>query len=598
MNSRGEALTHFENFKAWLLEFIVENEIDIKVANWSQKLDTTWCDLFWDNKDDDNMLVDDEYMRFFRNMMQIFYVRSNSVDPNTEDGKKNRTRAIDRIAPRGYPFVPHSEIKLWDVLTEDNINEMFRILDVLSCLKLNDRDSYRSLKPVFKGFITGKITFYDKVLFYGTARYLLAQGPAVKYTKLSAFLYFLKKLTTNQEIDDISIIKTICNGFRKDETLFEPLYQNLVDKKMGFSGFREEQVKEEQIKAGLILRDQCWWKLLRKAEKFKFFKGQIGFLFHLSKIDSYYDERQNVDWPIEINEKMKAEFTIYFDIATKLVFTAQGINPANGNLVERSLLTYEDGKAIFHEDGSKLCFPKDADDRDYGWRRYLRGYSAKGDPLKVWKVLEHLFVDLANRIPLDQIVNKAKLNDWRKCFIKYPETINYCGKYKWFLDSWEGKLLLTRSDRRTDYRELESLLLYKEQFENQPAHYHPFTTVTYCCGNTDNGYPRISFTKFSFKDYSMVLDVTQKNYKWIMEFSASDSKNLLESSTPFIEAFSPDIQSLMKPGQSQLKPNNDLRYLCLTLANQPSPGPITTIAIIFEALKSLEAKETKDDRTT
>lgn len=69
MNSRGKPLTPFENFKARFEELLKQAHPG-EAGAIALKLDTSWTNLIWPYRGDDN-LVDDEFMRYFRFVCEI-----------------------------------------------------------------------------------------------------------------------------------------------------------------------------------------------------------------------------------------------------------------------------------------------------------------------------------------------------------------------------------------------------------------------------------------------------------------------------------------------------------------------------------------------
>ena len=71
MNARGKQLTDFENFKADLVGYIknenIEHEINPKESI-AHKLDTTWTDIFWKNKSPNNN-IDEIYYAFINRFL-------------------------------------------------------------------------------------------------------------------------------------------------------------------------------------------------------------------------------------------------------------------------------------------------------------------------------------------------------------------------------------------------------------------------------------------------------------------------------------------------------------------------------------------------
>ena len=72
MNSRGKPLTEFENFKAELEALMRANPAisEDAVRAFSQSIDTTWADLFWQYRGD-NDLIDEECMRYLRFLTEV-----------------------------------------------------------------------------------------------------------------------------------------------------------------------------------------------------------------------------------------------------------------------------------------------------------------------------------------------------------------------------------------------------------------------------------------------------------------------------------------------------------------------------------------------
>lgn len=69
MNSRGKPLTPFENFKAQFEETLKTVDPD-RGRDFAQKIDTSWSDILWPYRGDDQV-IDDEYMRYFRFVTEV-----------------------------------------------------------------------------------------------------------------------------------------------------------------------------------------------------------------------------------------------------------------------------------------------------------------------------------------------------------------------------------------------------------------------------------------------------------------------------------------------------------------------------------------------
>lgn len=81
MNSRGKPLTPFEHFKA---------ELDSVVANadFSEKIDTTWTDVFWNIREEDGKelpVVDDSMLRYIHYVANIICLKESGNDAPADD---------------------------------------------------------------------------------------------------------------------------------------------------------------------------------------------------------------------------------------------------------------------------------------------------------------------------------------------------------------------------------------------------------------------------------------------------------------------------------------------------------------------------------
>ena len=76
MNSRGKPLTEFENFKAHFEKTI---QWSTRSAEFALKVDTTWSDLLWHLRGEDD-LIDDEFLRYIEFVTEICEWRDGRVD--------------------------------------------------------------------------------------------------------------------------------------------------------------------------------------------------------------------------------------------------------------------------------------------------------------------------------------------------------------------------------------------------------------------------------------------------------------------------------------------------------------------------------------
>lgn len=76
MNSRGKPLTEFETFKAHFEKTIESSD---RAGEFALKVDTTWSDLLWEMRGDDD-LIDDEFLRYVEFVTEICEWREGRTD--------------------------------------------------------------------------------------------------------------------------------------------------------------------------------------------------------------------------------------------------------------------------------------------------------------------------------------------------------------------------------------------------------------------------------------------------------------------------------------------------------------------------------------
>ena len=309
MNARGVPLTPFENFKAWLIENVKDK--NIKPENWTNLIDIEWTDLFWKYKDEDNMLIDEEFMRYFRNMFQIQYVLTKepqkSDDNKTlkqekEDFNKNvSSLATEKDKFTGEYVFQSNEFYSKNGLIEKTIlDELFLSINLIDKYigKIEEEKEFFSKLffeeriNIFRRFIDNKTTYSDKIIFFALFVFLKninnkELNDELK-KKLKSWLRVVRNLAENTNFSVENFTKAIQTINKIDENSLN-IYKYLSNDKNTLEGFYEYQMNEEKEKAKLIIENSEWEEIIFEAENHLMFKGQIGFLFRVI-------ENDNVDW--------------------------------------------------------------------------------------------------------------------------------------------------------------------------------------------------------------------------------------------------------------------------------------------------------------
>jgi len=515
MNARGKALTPFENFKAWLMEYISSNEnIEINKIDdkdWTLLLDTKWTDLFWKNKDDANMLIDEEYMRFFRNISQIYYVQKDSFK---SDNKEHREKATLLATRKGgdqeYLFVPNSFFAEIEILSSNNLNNIFAIIDVLSDQQkdieknISDISFFSKEQSLFKAFISNEMTYPDKVRFYGMMLYLLKEKDSFDTVKFSNWMRVVRNLVENSVIDDIAPFSRAIKGLLKLSANCNNIYEYLARPEIeNISGFNEIQKNEEIRKAKLICENIDWEEKFLKFENHEYFKGQINFLLDLFSENEIITMTKFCDYAekcaIIFSQKMKGQNDVTFEQA----LLAQG-----------NYLISVDSNYSF----VRMYTPSGKKAQD--WRTTV--FRDKTKLILIRKLLDkiktgNVFDGLKN------IINSYNVNDWCKYFINHPETITYC-RQRFIRFNHVNDIKLLGSSATSHYHgELYSYafhlhlnkLISQKELEISPF----FNMVKYnpVKSNSQNACAYLDASKFT-ASHKYAIDISYVNSKFNIKF--------------------------------------------------------------------------------
>lgn len=428
MNARGKALTEFENFKAKIEQFLNKQSSN----TFSKKIDTTWTDLFWNYRNEDNSF-DDCFLNFFKTLAASHYSLKNN-DIKSENFKKE----VDELRDNKLKLSFNKYIEL-GAFDKDYFDFIEAILDKLSQKEglnkfLNSEPFYIDEEKLFKDVLKNDLVYYaDRVILYAFYQYLAVET-VVDTEKLTHWIRIIRNLVEGTRPYLFNNATDFANSLFSIKKLIEHR-NNIVEffanlEKFELPGFTEIQVKEEHEKAKLILKNEEWKKAIVEIENHNYFNGQIGFL---------------IDWCFKNDEYDLNIFHEYSEKAIS-VFCNDGLNNKFENyLFERALLATGD---YLLKKGSNYSFVVN-NDRDISWKRLLRDANDKRNFLK----------QLLNKIDPKSIVEDLQniincfedTNDWRYNFIKQPEIIKVSGAYKLIRWSDEKNILILKKTTTSGY---------------------------------------------------------------------------------------------------------------------------------------------------
>ncbi len=364
LNERGKPLTPFENFKARLIGRLQKLHSTF-MDDFEQNFDRKWTDLFW-GKSLKNF--DQTYLAFFGCLL---------MNAGFFESEANWSNTLD-----------------YDKIGENIFETAFYTLNFLC----QNPDSNEIHQLVFNALME-KRTYQDRVLFHAVTTYLFkAQG--VDTGSFKKWLRIIRNLTLNSKIDQTSLYRRAIDGINS----FSGHWNDLVkyfSQNGTVTGFSQEQIEEERMKAKLILQSVDFAEEIYKAEEHPYFCGQIRSALWYAK-----------DGPEKYDKDC---FVRYWGKISSLFERAR---PKHGHLLRQALLTFGDFTMPVG-DYKTLCIddPNEASSTP----SLKRLFSNHGNIVKC--LLDALNTNTDIRSQLEGIINSATITktDWRYCFVKTPD---------------------------------------------------------------------------------------------------------------------------------------------------------------------------------
>lgn len=479
MNARGKPLTSFENFKAWLMELVERKEKElhnkyIELEEWKDFLDTKWADLFWEYKDDQNMLIDEEYIRFFRNMAQIFCAQSEDFKP---DGKTDEEKSIrdlvvfftDKGSDGEYKYIPNNyfeeltvnsknsnqEPLTLPVFTKKRWNDSFSIINILSDNGIGMKKIEKDLssikffntktKTLFESFISGTMTYPDKARFYGLAIYLVqSQNGSYNPASIKSWMRIIRNLVQNSSIEDISSFSRAIRGIDNLSKNCNNIIAFIAEGGE-INGFKKEQILEETKKANIIhyaqtTQKQDWEDVLLDTENHPLFKGKIDFLL-----------TENYKLKEFILRKDCAKAIFYKEHRENYLITRAILAKSDLNENIRLLNTQENWLTLLDNDkiqkavNNVITVLITTDDYQETLKNIISGYE---DMSILWR---YYLVKCENLLNSTHSQSKKIQSYWNNIFLYNKETWNN-NDNQFLLSNYRNELITSFLANNTDYK--------------------------------------------------------------------------------------------------------------------------------------------------
>lgn len=519
MNARGKPLTPFETFKAQYEQELPKlfpngrrniggEEFSIAdfVARW---MDTAWTDLFWAHRNEDTQLPDEPMMNIFRMVTLV------SRNPESKTYLKDINLLRGGISPPSYSTF-HAQGWLDKAFTNVLISllEAWSASDGFSKPLLPDT-CYFNEKKIFKQLIDypGSLSAADVVLFAGYSLFIEQHESAIDRAAFQEWMRVVHNLAINSDIDRNERLLNPVKGLRellpKSAMILKHFSELAAEDHV--TGFGDQQVKEEALKAGLILNHVGWRPLIERAEKHAYFRGQIEFLCEFSGAAKLWKDTGIFAWDDATHLGLQKRFEGYLKMAEGM-FNAQGLVNVGKNRWRRALLTFGD---FMLPSGLNRSFLVNAATEPSSWKRLLRGsgpnVSEKRFLLK--QLWDRLTTDRPFEDQLDAIIAAATgLEPWIEAFVRTPAALDYCQRQSIRWNSDTEIYLLSTTQMNGFHAELFSYSLHHEllSLPNENGSLKPLALAGYGEAKGTEGEPYVRLY-FDHGDCNVWFRVEFKN---------------------------------------------------------------------------------------
>lgn len=473
MNSRGKPLTKYENFKSKFenhlenplfdnikYKLILEDESSKMVSTseyFSHNIDTTWIDFFWQYKNIKEVTVDKQLMNF----ISVLAINHAALS-------QNELRKYIDIQGK-IPFSFFKELNI------DFTNILIKVFDFFSKTKdtfiLLGDFSYLNENELFKKIINNDFrdaAYIERIQFFAYYMYIFKWGNEYPGNS-KEWMRVVCNLTNNtapynNDMEFINSIRSLYSILDYSNDIIEYLKS---EKSQELKGFNPTQIKEERIKAHLLSKVTKWQDLILNSEKHRYFKGQLISTIAFSGIETYFDQKDNLNWFENENEAYLNSFNSY-SLKIFSIFDENGLkeNLSSDHLLHRAILSKGDYLLYAKSNWSFLV----DNDRDVSWKRLLQGDDYRQDKRKHFKeLIDDERFDVADLEKLE-IIAKDKKDDnpeWINKFLDHPEVFVYLGRFKYIRVSSDDCIYLLRGIKTSgEYTEIFIISLYYELIKN------------------------------------------------------------------------------------------------------------------------------------
>lgn len=498
LNARGIHLSDFENFKArledWMKDVLADDRL---LGEFKKKVDGEWNDYLWqfrNGKDNTDHIMEN----LFRNFIAYCY------RPIQKDGQSNEKQINETMSylleqngkKMRFSFSRYSEL---EVMPKENKlgHEKPMMEKVISffniyCSPVKYNGKWLRLNNFVKnGMIDSAASYSQRLRLYAYMQYCNTHS-TIDNDDINQWMRLIRNLDCATDID------TAGNFYKALVSIDDMLEQigngkvqgwlaAMSDDGMKVKFFRNRQVKEECIKARLLIREtEVGGEDIKKAVELgdsdDYFKGQIGFALEFAGAYDHFANDTIKEMQSGDIADTGAKLKDYIQKTQRVKELLENENKTSSSekeprLFERALLSLD------------MYLRKNSANR-YNFCNSL------GDPYNSLKTLlfveddnkycRDIFKEMLDNINCDNINenlqriiderNNNSIPEWRKLLIDNPSLINYCRHGFIYIegdatDDVKKVILFGASQMNHYHSELWTRDLYEKNKQNDKVKY-------------------------------------------------------------------------------------------------------------------------------
>jgi hypothetical protein len=171
---------------------------------------------------------------------------------------------------------------------------------------------YFDEKEIFETLIEDptRLALAKLILFSGYSLFIQEYEGAIDPALFQEWMRIVRNLAVNSSIERVGELRAAARGLRTVLPKAAEIHTfPRLDADDRISGFADQQVKEETLKAGLILSHAGWRPLIDRAEGHGYFCGQIEFLCEFSGATKQWGTTRTFKWDESTHQHLQERFT-------------------------------------------------------------------------------------------------------------------------------------------------------------------------------------------------------------------------------------------------------------------------------------------------